>query len=477
VLLVPLRRCDDDGPARPPIPTQVVSNGEYYPLPKTGPQRQIDERLTELAERYGRKLGLSRRAFLRTTCGVAAALLAMDEVFAAASGRRGRRYFPRVTAAHAADPDAAEALLGSGDDFIFDVQTHHVDIDGEWVQRNPLAVFFFRCLRTPRTCSEDSLQLLSRQNFIKEVFCDSNTTVAVLSGVPTRDERDNALPPVQIAATRDLVNEMAGSQRLLAHGLVRPNLGWRRNRRDMTYQVRQLGIAAWKAYTGATLGRGGWWLDDESAYRMYEHSLHLGIRNMCVHKGLPLGVFDDTYVRPRDVARAATDWPAINFIIYHSAFPYEDELVAQKTLAPAIDNVYCELGSTIAQTIITNPTRTAHVLGKLAKAFGADHLVWGTDSIWWGSPAWQIAAFKQFQIPDEIADQNGYTPLSDADKRHILGLTSARLYNIDPGAVRNQVACDRISSLKAELGTSLTRSNQTYGPADIQAAFRLMHEG
>ena len=471
------RSLDAEGPARPPIPTQVVSNGEYYPLPKTLQQRQIDERLAEYADRFGRKLGLTRRAFLRTACGMAAAMLIMDEVFAAASGRRGRRYFPGVSIAEAADPDAAQALLTTADDFIFDVQTHHVDVDGEWVQRNPAAVRFFSCLRTPSSCDDTGLQLLSRQNFIKEVFCDSDTSVAVLSGVPTRNERDNSLPPEQIAATRDLVNEIAGSQRLLAHGLVRPNLGWRRNHRDMTFQARQLRIAAWKAYTGATLGRGGWWLDDESAYRMYEHALHLGINNMCVHKGLPLGVFDDTYVRPRDVGRAATDWPQINFVIYHSGFPYENELVAQKALAPDTDNVYCELGSTFAQTVITNPTRTAEVLGKLAKAFGTDHLVWGTDSIWWGSPGWQIAAFKQFQIPDEIAERNGYPQLTDADKRKILGLTSAALYGLDPDVTRNQVSCDRLAQLKAESGNMLARSNAVYGPADTAAAFDLMMRG
>src|SRR6266436_1820782 len=77
------RRHNDEGPARTPIPTQVVSNGEYYPLPKTPAQRQVDERLNDYADRCGRKLGLSRRAFFRSACGMAAAMVAMNEVFGA----------------------------------------------------------------------------------------------------------------------------------------------------------------------------------------------------------------------------------------------------------------------------------------------------------------------------------------------------------------------------------------------------------
>src|ERR1700687_377730 len=339
------RSVDTDGPAQSPIPTQVVSNGEYYPFPKTPLQCQVDERLTDYADHFRKPMGISRRAFLRTACGMATVMLAMNDVFARLGGRRGPRFFPNVTAAGAGGLACARALLDASSDFIFDVQTHHVDVDGAWKTRNPLAARFFSCLRSP-ACDETSFQLLSRQNFIKEVFLDSATSMAIISGVPTRDVRDNALPPAQMAATRDLVNEMAGAQRMLAHGLVRPNLGYRLHYIDMARQARLLKVAAWKASTGATLGHRGWWLDDEVlAYRMYEHSLRLGIHNFCVHKGLPLGIFDDNYLHPRDVAKAARDWPAMNFIIYHSSYPYVDDFVAQKALAPESTNIYCELGS------------------------------------------------------------------------------------------------------------------------------------
>jgi len=54
---------------RSPIPTQIVSNGEFMPAPQTVQQRQVEERIKELADRFGGTLGLNRRAFLRTGAG------------------------------------------------------------------------------------------------------------------------------------------------------------------------------------------------------------------------------------------------------------------------------------------------------------------------------------------------------------------------------------------------------------------------
>ena len=64
-----------------PIPTQMISNGEYMPAPQTPRQKQVEFRLTDLADAASKKLGLSRRAFLTSSGGMAAALLAMNEVY------------------------------------------------------------------------------------------------------------------------------------------------------------------------------------------------------------------------------------------------------------------------------------------------------------------------------------------------------------------------------------------------------------
>src|SRR6266545_7524529 len=64
-----------------PVPTQIVSNGEFNPLPQTREQQRVEARIKEMADVLGRKHGMSRRRFLASSAGMAAAFLAMNEVF------------------------------------------------------------------------------------------------------------------------------------------------------------------------------------------------------------------------------------------------------------------------------------------------------------------------------------------------------------------------------------------------------------
>ena len=61
--------------AATPIPTQIVSNGEYFPPPQSEIQKSVERRIFELADENGKRLGLDRRQFLQTGCGMAAASL------------------------------------------------------------------------------------------------------------------------------------------------------------------------------------------------------------------------------------------------------------------------------------------------------------------------------------------------------------------------------------------------------------------
>src|SRR5919106_5546435 len=67
--------------AATPIPTQIVSNGEYLPPRQSETQKRVERRIFELADQNGKRLGLSRRQFLQTGCGMAAAFLAMNEIY------------------------------------------------------------------------------------------------------------------------------------------------------------------------------------------------------------------------------------------------------------------------------------------------------------------------------------------------------------------------------------------------------------
>jgi len=99
-----------------PLPTRLVSNEEFPPLPQTVAQRAVEDRILAEAGRLAPRLGWSRRDFLRTSGGMATSLLAMNAVFG--------RFFD-VLPVEAADAAAFKARTGDPF-FIFDVQVHYV---------------------------------------------------------------------------------------------------------------------------------------------------------------------------------------------------------------------------------------------------------------------------------------------------------------------------------------------------------------
>ena len=467
-----LRQCELDAvrDERPPIPTRIASNEEFIPPPQSPEQREVELRLWAIAETAAHKLGLSRRDFLRTSCGMAAALVAMNQVF-------GTCY--EVDADEVTDREKIREKWPK-DEFIFDVQTHHVDVSRQWYDNSREGRWFQNFVRMLRPADklEGSLERLNRDHYVKEMFFDSDTVMAIISGVPTREWDKNPLPPDQMAATRDHVNELARSERVLSHGLLRPNLG-DAELDELERQVRDLKVCAWKVYTGAEVGEEAWWLDDEKvAYPFWEKTQKLGVRNVCVHKGLPLGVFNEEHCRPRDVVRAARDWPGLNFIIYHSGFrglesllqrddqqeiPWISDLLRDLKTHPEVKNVYFELGSTFNQLSAYAPQACMHMLGQMIQTAGADHVLWGTDSIWSGSPQSQIERLRRLRIADDLIEKFGYPQLTPEIKRQIFGLNAARLFGVDPAVKRQEIAHDRLSQLRRDYLKDPQPSNTQYG--------------
>ena len=284
------------------------------------------------------------------------------------------------------------------------------------------------------------------------------------------------MPPKEMTHIRDEINRVTQSRRMLAHGLITPQLG-QVDLDFMDQQAGQLKVDAWKGYTGAA-PKGfdrGWFVDDEKvAYPMLARARKLGIKRVCLHKGLPLGPVSD-FNHPRDVIKAARDFPDIDFVLYHAGLltvprgtaadvPWTTEFCQMKKKEAGLRNIYMELGSTFGQLATTNPTACAHVLGQLVDAFGADHVLWGTDSIWYGTPQWQIEAFRRFEIPQALIDAHGYRPLTRPVKEQIFGLNAARLFNVDVKATRNELPKDYLSQIKmAYLDEGPIPSHRFYG--------------
>ena len=330
---------------------------------------------------------------------------------------------------------------------------------------------------------------LNRAHYVKEVFGDSDTVMAIISGVPSRDWDKNPLPPDQMVATRRFVNDLAGSRRVLSHGLLRPNLG-KPELEEMERQVKDLKIDAWKMYTGAEIGEKAWRMDDEKvAYPFWEKTKALGIKNLCVHKGLPLGAFNEEACRPLDLEKAAKDWPDLNFIVYHSGFrgfgwlasgtgikvvdpkstdpqeiPWISDILRILKRNPKIKNIYFELGSTFNILSSAAPRTCMHMLGQMIQVAGADHILWGTDSIWNGSPQSQIERMRRFKIADDLIEKYKYPQLTAEVKDQILGLNAARLLGVDPSRGRKAIKADKLSALRSgRRYDPATRSNTQYG--------------
>jgi uncharacterized protein len=462
-----------------PLPTRLVSNEEFPPLPQTAAQREVEHRILAAAGRLAPRLGLSRREFLRTSGGMAASLLAMNAVFG--------RFF-NVAEVEAAEPSASKERAGAPF-FIFDVQLHYVgagydpsnseaDRKGAVTKGGLLGLRQRSQRLNPKLASDSgTLADLSWQNFIKEVFLDSETGIGLISTPPGPYPEQAVVPPKEMTHVRDEINRITQSRRMLAHGLVTPQLG-QVDLDFMELQVETLKVDAWKAYTGAC-PKGfehGWFVDDEKiAYPMLEKARQLGVRRFCVHKGLPLGTVAD-YNHPRDLIKAAKDFPDIDFLVYHSGLlgvtapkptgeiPWTTEFCEMKKREPGMSNIYMEMGSTFGQLVTTNPTACAHLLGQMIDAFGADHVLWGTDSIWYGTPQWQIEAFRRFEIPDALVEKHGYATLTRAVREQIFGLNAAQVFGVDVSAKRNEIPADYLSQIKmAYLDEGPDPSHRWYG--------------
>ncbi|HJQ57986.1 MAG TPA: amidohydrolase family protein [Vineibacter sp.] len=480
-----------------PIKLDSTSNGEFVPVRLSAPimraAREAASRITDNARRSGQ----SRRTFMAGLCGAATTLLTLNESFASLGATGGRFDLP---ADAAIDPQMAQVITGR--EFIFDIQTHMIEAQGTaWRGGSPTAgaagLDRLRALLQlpPKQCAQGpGLWCYDADNFIKDVFLESDTDLAVLSFVPALPDR-NPVSMGEAARVRELVAALGNGRRLLLHAMIVPNAEpYRRQLEHMEEVHRTYGIAAWKVYPQWGPRGVGWWLDDpEVGIPFIEQARRLGVRNICMHKGLAFPGQEARFASCVDVGRVAKRYPDVNFIIYHSGFeltkreaPYDaanaergiDSLVKSlhdNGVAPNA-NVYAELGSTW-RMVMRDPDQAAHTLGKLLRHVGDKRVLWGSDSIWYGSPQDQIQAFRAFQISREFQDRHGYPALTPSLKADVFGLNAAPVYGVDPAKARRRTETDPVGTLKAAYRESAEPSFATYGPRDGAEwrRFRALH--
>ena len=468
-------------PPRPPILPLVLqrrSTDEYSPVPYSPLDRRIVEQVRAQGPEYAARLSMSLGDYWVSRQGTAAALRAIDEA-------EGGGFYNVPTEA-ALDRAAADEALG-GDQLVIDVQTHYIAQrpSGDEVRTNllgmALTVAADRFKGLDRLVKDQKEAGYSLVEFLRCVFLESETAVAVLSSAPGAEgkDRNRMITNAEMIGTRELIDRLAGTSRLINHSIVHPNIPSDIEMMDRWRDWCQ--PAGWKVYT--MYGSEGvenmrwdaraWMLDDEeSGHPFLQRALDTSVPIICAHKGLSgrCAVGWDGPSSPKDIGPAAKAFPGINFLVYHSGYeprvdgeaegPYSDEVSNTGTnrLIKSLknaglghgSNVYAELGSTWF-LMMAHPQEAAHVMGKLLAALGEDNIVWGTDSIWYGPSQPMIDAFRAFQIPTEYSERYGYPQLTAKAKEKILGLNAARIYGLDPQEVRAAARNDDLAWVKAAL--------------------------
>jgi len=508
------RKTELELPYEPPICLTDKSNGEFY-WRQTPHERRVREQILHQADDNARKLGMDRREFLASAMGMATSLSVLNLASGCGDSEdtdildagpdsgtpTGGYCIPKGTTL---DCDAANELLG-GNEFIFDLQTHHIVDEEMWRETHPGEAYsgesFYRFWDIwHASCPTRDSNCIGPDQYLEDIYMNSDTTVGVLSGYPSEICDDASLCNALISnndmvATRDRVNALASSQRVVQHCQVMPN-----SRLDLQLEMMERihaehGNHGWKCYPPA----GSWWLDDEdSGIPFIEKARELTANDdgcgppralICAHKGLPLQGFSREHGDPKDVMVVAKRFPDVDFIVYHSAIhhmqnantfasnegPYDPdgEVDAENPTNYPVDrsanilvhrvvendlkgkNVYAELGS--AWMLVMNyPTAAGHLIGKLLKYVGEDNVLWGSECIWFASPQPQIEAFRAFQIPEELRDLYGYPELTPQIKAKIFGLNAARLYGVDPDVKRCEIAEDRqMASVRQQMDGEL----------------------
>ena len=367
-----------------PVDVMPCSNMEYFPPAPTPEQIAITRLANRETERMRRKFGMNRRSFVRTAAATAIGFWAIDAV---RMGRYGNYGWADDTATTDAcdlawdGKPGTETLRNLPGEFIFDVQSHHVDPDGMWRVTNPAIHAFFAVVwpqssallggepgvredgsvRGGGAGEVDPIENLSRYHYLKEVFLDSATTASVLSCVPTSPDTRNPLPLAEANLTVQTVNGLARSQRTVMHAFVMPNRGsggmstpgMRPAYLDEELQLMmeragryRNDLRGWKTYCawGDVPNASGWFLDSDTGMEFLQQIVKVSEKYpeippvVATHKGFALPGFDQRAAAPRDIGPAAKQNRGVRFIVYHSGYdtgdvqrPYRGDAEADST--------------------------------------------------------------------------------------------------------------------------------------------------
>ncbi len=289
----------------------------------------------------------------------------------------------------------------------------------------------------------DGMTVYDFTEYLRCVFLESDIDVAVLTSNPGVSER-RMLFNDELAGTREVVDRLAGTGRLLNHSVVHPNHGETDRMEAWRDRFDPVG---WKVYTLGKLVDGDWVSTLAPRRRRRTPVPRRGGATRREARLRPQGhrVPTTPARSPEDVGPAARAHPNVavrDLPLRLRAARRRRRRKGRSTtptrrgcepparhprehdLGPG-DNVSAELGTTWF-CLLRHPEAAAHVLGKLLAQLGEDNVIWGSDSIWYGPNRPLVDAFRAFQIPERLRAEFGYPELTPQVKEKILGLNAAR---------------------------------------------------
>ncbi|HET8933455.1 MAG TPA: amidohydrolase family protein, partial [Polyangiales bacterium] len=459
-------KADAEAPYEAPVWLGNMSNGEFF-RPQTEKDRKVRELILQKADDYARRKGMDRREFMASTMGMATTLSVLN--YAAGCGGKDGMMSSGAVEKHMKDagdtpydggtagskssgsdkPTKKPSTGGKGSSdggfmvnedmctneefadmafkreyFILDFQTHHTN------EGRPGPVFD-DCM--------DGAECTSPDTYVRKIFEMSDTTVAVLSGLPAQiDEATNdlsgfAFKNEDMRNSRDRVNKAAralnpmAGERMVAHCQISPKTKPEANAKMMQENKEKYDTRGWKCYPPT---EGGWFLHENDAF--IQTAIELNEPLVCLHKGFPFQGWSREHANPMpDVGVVAKRYPDVTFVVYHSAYdsahtegeyvedPNPDDGGTDRLWKVVTDNelknknVYAEMGSAWALSM-RDPNVAQHYIGKALKFMGEDRVVWGSECVWFGCPQNQIEAMKMFKISTEFQDMFGYPDFTDA---------------------------------------------------------------
>ncbi|MGH9036522.1 MAG: amidohydrolase family protein [Acidimicrobiia bacterium] len=281
------------------------------------------------------------------------------------------------------------------------------------------------------------------------VFLESDTDVAVYHDVALTAVLANGGTPVAVGA--EMARALPG--RVLLYGGVDATGGPAALDR-LDELVEDYGVAGFKFYpvTGLFDGDGraeGVLLDDpERMYPLLRRAEELGVRHIAMHKAVP---FRREALHPyhnvHDVDAAAVAFPRLTFEVVHSGFAFLEETAFQLGRHP---NVYANLEISM-NLIVRWPRRFARILGTLMQMGGPGRILYGTGAML-THPQPVIDAFRRFEMPADLVEEEGFPPVDDTVKDMILGGNLLHLHGLDPATLADRLADDEVAKFRAEHG-------------------------